>query len=211
MDAHLQQANRLVIELQGELGMLGGPNSSEELESSINRKLEQLTQHCERLDILLNKEPATRRHACKVKVDQLRYDCQSLHNGYQGYRRRKDMQFREQQQRAELMSQTFTANSRETSILLDAALRENTSLQSSTQGLDNLIDQGHGILASLRDQRSILKNAHRKMLDVMTTLGLSNTVMRLIERRSTQDKFLMFGGMILSVVVMVMFYRWWHS
>lgn len=198
------------MQLQSDMNMLGS-NSSGELQASVQRNLEQLTQHCERLNFLLNKEPVERRRASKVKVEQLHYDCQSLQHSYKSFQRRQEMNVREKQQREELMSQRFTANSRETTILLDEALREHSSLQSSSRGLDDMISQGNSILSNLRDQRSILKKAHRKMLDVMTTLGLSNTVMRLIERRSTQDKFLMFSGMIVSVVVMVLFYRWWHG
>lgn len=33
-------------------------------------------------------------------------------------------------------------------------------------------------------------------------LGLSNTVMRLIEKRAGQDKFIMIGGMLLTCIVM---------
>lgn len=40
------------------------------------------------------------------------------------------------------------------------------------------------------------------MLDVANMLGLSNTVMRLIEKRASQDKFIMVGGMLLTCVVM---------
>lgn len=40
------------------------------------------------------------------------------------------------------------------------------------------------------------------MLDVANMLGLSNTVMRLIEKRANQDKFLMVGGMLITCIVM---------
>lgn len=40
------------------------------------------------------------------------------------------------------------------------------------------------------------------MLDVANMLGLSNTVMRLIEKRATQDKFIMMGGMLITCIVM---------
>ncbi|XP_061445003.1 Golgi SNAP receptor complex member 2 isoform X2 [Rhineura floridana] len=42
----------------------------------------------------------------------------------------------------------------------------------------------------------------KKILDVANMLGLSNTVMRLIEKRAFQDKYFMIGGMILTCVVM---------
>lgn len=40
------------------------------------------------------------------------------------------------------------------------------------------------------------------MLDVANMLGLSNTVMRLIEKRASQDKFIMMAGMLATCVVM---------
>ncbi|XP_060111723.1 Golgi SNAP receptor complex member 2 isoform X2 [Heteronotia binoei] len=42
----------------------------------------------------------------------------------------------------------------------------------------------------------------RKILDVANMLGLSNTVMRLIEKRAFQDKYFMLGGMVVTCVVM---------
>ncbi|XP_029428307.1 Golgi SNAP receptor complex member 2 isoform X3 [Rhinatrema bivittatum] len=42
----------------------------------------------------------------------------------------------------------------------------------------------------------------KKILDVANMLGLSNTVMRLIEKRALQDKYIMIGGMLLTCVVM---------
>ncbi|KAM6368613.1 Golgi SNAP receptor complex member 2 isoform 2-T2 [Pluvialis apricaria] len=43
---------------------------------------------------------------------------------------------------------------------------------------------------------------HKKILDVANMLGLSNTVMRLIEKRAFQDKYFMIGGMVLTCVIM---------
>ncbi|XP_034991960.2 Golgi SNAP receptor complex member 2 isoform X3 [Zootoca vivipara] len=42
----------------------------------------------------------------------------------------------------------------------------------------------------------------KKILDVANMLGLSNTVMRLIEKRAFQDKYFMIGGMIVTCVLM---------
>ncbi|KAM6399326.1 Golgi SNAP receptor complex member 2 isoform 2-T2 [Rhynochetos jubatus] len=43
---------------------------------------------------------------------------------------------------------------------------------------------------------------HKKILDVANMLGLSNTVMRLIEKRAFQDKYFLIGGIILTCVTM---------
>lgn len=52
------------------------------------------------------------------------------------------------------------------------------------------------------------QGTHKKMLDVANMLGLSNTVMRLIERRATQDKFIMIGGMLVTCVFMFLVIRY---
>lgn len=46
------------------------------------------------------------------------------------------------------------------------------------------------------------QGTHKKILDVANMLGLSNTVMRLIEKRAFQDKFLMLGGMAVTCLIM---------
>uniref|UniRef100_A0A8C5MWH0 Golgi SNAP receptor complex member 2 n=1 Tax=Leptobrachium leishanense TaxID=445787 RepID=A0A8C5MWH0_9ANUR len=45
---------------------------------------------------------------------------------------------------------------------------------------------------------------HKKILDVANMLGLSNTVMRLIEKRAFQDKAIMIVGMLLTCVIMIL-------
>lgn len=52
------------------------------------------------------------------------------------------------------------------------------------------------------------QGTHKKMLDVANMLGLSNTVMRLIERRATQDKLIMIGGMLLTCVLLFLVIRY---
>jgi Golgi SNAP receptor complex protein 2 len=37
---------------------------------------------------------------------------------------------------------------------------------------------------------------------VASVLGMSNTVMRLIERRSEADKYILIGGMVLTCFIM---------
>lgn len=42
------------------------------------------------------------------------------------------------------------------------------------------------------------------MVDMANTLGLSNHTMRLIEKRVTEDKYLLFGGMFLTCVIIIL-------
>ncbi len=53
-----------------------------------------------------------------------------------------------------------------------------------------------------------VQSAQRKMLDVLNSVGLSDRLLRLIERRQRLDKWLVYGGM-LSVVFLLGGLLWW--
>lgn len=59
-------------------------------------------------------------------------------------------------------------------------------------------------MESLRDQRTTLKGAHRRLVDMANTLGLSNATMRLIERRVSEDKVILIGGMLITILVIIL-------
>ena len=40
--------------------------------------------NCEKLDILVNKEPPQKRHSAKIRVDQLKYDVTQIKSSYNG-------------------------------------------------------------------------------------------------------------------------------
>lgn len=107
------------------------------------------------------------------------------------------------------MTRSFTTNdSADTSITIDAGLQHNTKLRDSHRGMDNLLGQGQSVLENLREQRMTLKGAHKRMLDIVNKLGLTNTVMRLIEKRTYQDKYILFGGMLVSLIIMFLIWKY---
>ena len=65
-----------------------------------------------------------------------------------------------------------------------------------------MIAHGENTLSNLQEQHSMLKNVKRKMITITNSLGLSNTLLRMIERRSASDKYILYGGMIITVIVM---------
>jgi Golgi SNAP receptor complex protein 2 len=172
------------------------------VENEIQARIDHITSNCERLDILVNKEPPTRRQNSKLRVDQLKYDCQHLQAALRNMQHRRLSKEREHKERQELLDRQFQPNEVNTSILIDHALQMNNSAHNTHQGLDDLLGSGSSILTSLREQRGTFKGIQKRILDVANTLGMSNTVMRLIERRTYQDKIILYGGMILTCVVM---------
>ncbi|RWS28249.1 hypothetical protein B4U80_05001 [Leptotrombidium deliense] len=124
-------------------------------------------------------------------------------------RKAKEARLQEDRMRDELLSQTFS-NSRDghTSIAMDSYYaKENESLLNFHRNVDDMLAQGGNVLSNLRDQRNMLKGVHKRVVDIGNTLGLSNTVMRLIEKRTYFDRFILFGGM--AVFVLFMFLCWY--
>ncbi|KAG9350172.1 hypothetical protein JZ751_026525 [Albula glossodonta] len=167
------------------------------LENELQARIDQIFSSLERLEILASKEPPNRRQNAKLRAG-IRSGDSALRN----FQHRRYMREAQEREREELMTRTFTTNDADTSIPIDETLQFNSSLHNAHRGMDDLLGSGSSILDGLRDQRGTLKGTHKKMLDVANMLGLSNTVMRLIEKRAFQDKFIMMGGMLVTCVVM---------
>ncbi|GAB6019536.1 Golgi SNAP receptor complex member 2 [Chamberlinius hualienensis] len=210
MEALYQDTNRLVEELHQGLVRYekAGNDELQAHENHIQGMIDKIISNCERLDILVNKEPVHRRSNAKTKVQQLKYDCQHFQSSLRQLQQRRHARDQELRNREELLSRTFRPNDSNTSIMIDHALQHNTSLQSSHRGLDDMLGSGSNILNNLREQRLALKGVQKKILDVANMLGMSNTVMRLIERRAFQDKFILFGGMLITCVLMFLIYKY---
>lgn len=120
---------------------------------------------------------------------------------------------REQEEaaREELLTQTFQPNNRETSLYIDHSLQHHTALNGIHRSLDDIWETGTAVLDGLRTQKSVFKKAHRRLLDVTSMLSLSNTVMKIIERRSTQDKYLFYGlAIITCIFILAVFWYFRH-
>lgn len=211
MENLYHQTNRQIQEVQSSLGYLerARGDDADGLETHTNGKIDVIIKNCERLDILVNKEPPTRRANAKLRVDQLKYDCQHLQAAIRQIQHRRYQREEEERQREALLTRSFTTNDHnDTSVLMDAGLQQNTKLRDSHRGMDNLLGQGQSVLENLREQRVTLKGAHKRMLDIVNKLGLTNTVMRLIEKRTYQDKFILFGGMIVTCVIMFLLWKY---
>ncbi|NXG46206.1 GOSR2 protein, partial [Psilopogon haemacephalus] len=174
------------------------------VENEIQARIDNIFSSLERLELLCSKEPPSKRQSAKLRVDQLKYDVQHLQTALSNFQHRRQAREEQERQRQELLARTFTANDSATSIPIDESLQFSEALQSAHRGVDELLGSGSSILQGLRDQRVTLKGTQKKLLDVANMLGLSNTVMRLIEKRALQDKYLMAGGMLLTCLLMLL-------
>lgn len=210
MEALYHQTYKLIQEVQVDLGRYERATGSQIplVEGEIQAHIDLVVSNCERLDILVTKEPPTRRSNAKMKADQLKYDCQHLQAALRQLQHKRYLREQEDRDREALLTRRFERNDAEHTVAIDEELHHNTRLTSANREMDNLLGYGSSILTNLKDQRFTLKNAHKKILDIANTLGLSNTVMRFIERRTTQDKYILYTGMIVTCIIMFLAWKY---
>ncbi|XP_071792173.1 Golgi SNAP receptor complex member 2-like [Asterias amurensis] len=208
MERLYHDTNKLLQEVQNGLSRVeqASPENVHHAESEVQTMIDRIVSNLERLDILVNKEPPTRKQNARLRLDQLKYDCQHLQAALRNIQHRQFMKEQEIKDREELLTRRFVANEDNTSILIDQELRHNTSLHDAHRGIDDLLGAGAATIENLRNQRSVLKGTQRRILDVANMLGLSNTVMRLIEKRTSQDTWILFGGMAVTCIIMYLCY-----
>ena len=93
---------------------------------------------------------------------------------------------------------------------IDADIAARRHLDSSRRVAEEAYQTGVGILGGMASQRERLKSTHRKLLDVLHRVGLSDSVLRVIERRQRMDKIVVYGGM-LGITLCVGFVYWWFK
>lgn len=79
MDSLFAQTITIIREIQNELlSYENAPNRETDLTCSnhINTQFQRLFEICERLDILVNKEPAQRRPQSRQRLNEIKYDIQ---------------------------------------------------------------------------------------------------------------------------------------
>ncbi|KAI3648090.1 hypothetical protein MP228_005944 [Amoeboaphelidium protococcarum] len=81
------------------------------------------------------------------------------------------------------------------------------SVNRSMVMVDQYIEMGNASLDRIRQQGFTLKNAQRKVYDVANQLGVSNETIRWMERRTTEDKWIFWGGVLItSIIVFIVIY-----
>lgn len=206
METLYHQTNKLVQETQHLFSQLERKSSNadlEEVKTAIESKINLINSNCERLDVLCLKGPISQRQNARMRVDQLKYDSRHLTAALNSWCSRVARQQREEAEREALLARKFTAND-QVDILIDHTMQHNSSLHNTVHGVDDLLHQGSSVLDNLRSQRLTLKGAHKRLIDIGNTLGLSNTTMRLIEQRARQDGFILIAGMTFTCIVIVL-------
>lgn len=159
------------------------------------------------MENLLYRETASQRDMWNYKIEDLREQERSIRKQGTFHDRMVSANVLHQRERDELLSRRRTRNSNgndDNRRDMDNLVKEDESLSQSRSMVLELIDSGSASLNSLVTQRSRLKGVRRVMLDIGNKLGLSNSTMRIIERRDVTDAYLVLAGMFITLVVIYM-------
>ncbi|KRT80123.1 hypothetical protein AMK59_8328, partial [Oryctes borbonicus] len=194
MDALYHQTNSLIQQTQERFKSLRHAPNAEEIEQQIQEEINFINSNCEKLDLMVSKVPIAQRPYAKMRSDQLKYDNKHLQAALISEQQKRKRQELSRLEREQLLNRRFTPNPDATTLDIDYAMQHQDSMHRAHQGVDEMLLTGTSALESLRSQRFTLKGAHRRIVDMANTLGLSTHTMRLIDRRVAQDKIILFGG-----------------
>ncbi|XP_022914200.1 probable Golgi SNAP receptor complex member 2 [Onthophagus taurus] len=210
MDSLYHQTNALIQQTQEKFKQLNRHGGDpEEVEIQIQEKINTINSNCERLDLMVMKVPIGQRPNAKMRCDQLKYDNKHLQAALAAEQQRRKRQEIAKLEREQLLNRRFAPNPEATMLDMDFAVQHNESMNRVHKGVDEMLYTGAETLESLRSQRFTLKGAQRKIIDMANTLGLSTYTMKLIDRRVIQDKYILIGGMLVTVSVMALVIIYW--
>ncbi|XP_021763182.1 membrin-11-like [Chenopodium quinoa] len=210
-----QNAKKLQLKIRDSLERLerlesSTSTASPEFAFDVKKDISNLHSLCNDMDHLWRSVAVkSQRDLWKRKVEQVAEEAYSLKESLDKYFMRNQRRMQEAKERAELLGGANGESSHVLRIFDDEA-RAMQSAHNSSRMLEDAYSTGVAILSKFAEQRESMKSAHRKLLDVLNTVGLSNSVLRLIERRNRVDTWIKFAGMILTFVVLIMLWRWKH-
>ncbi|RDX93176.1 Membrin-11 [Mucuna pruriens] len=192
-----------------------------ELSFAVKKDITQIQSLCVEMDRLWRSVAAKpQRDLWKRKVEQIAEEAESLRASLDKYNLRNQNRMREANERAELLGRAvcccchalveWNGDSAHVLRIYDEEAQAIQSVRTSSRELENANALGEAILSSMHGQRERLKSAHRKAWDILNTVGISNSVLRLIERRNRVDQWIKYAGMLLTVIFLFAFVLWRH-
>ncbi|KAI8917294.1 snare region anchored in the vesicle membrane C-terminus-domain-containing protein [Powellomyces hirtus] len=207
-------------QLQQELAQLEiGRDHSAAIQGQINAGLASLQRCANDLDDFARREvTAAKKEKAIARAKKVREDYTAIHVAFTKWKTEERAKVAAQEREALLGSSSTHADRRTSSavkhgstdprsadmsiLMFDSMLKENQVLDASGNRMDEMLHMGQEALQELYQQRDTLKGAQRRLYDIANHLGLSTSVIKYIERRTTEDKWLFFGGVTITILVM---------
>lgn len=168
--------------------------------------LDELDRQLDLMEDLVLRETPAQREKWKRKISELRQESGTLRQQGQAsdrYRRRNTASYGAE--REELLRRRNRGRGEEESDMQNLA-REAHSLDQSHYMVNSLIGQGEANLSELVGQRQRLRGVRGVLTDIGNRLGVTQSTMRIIERRDITDAYLVAAGIVVTCLV---FYLVW--
>lgn len=162
--------------------------------SDCSMGLAELERQLHTLTRLLESERPEKRQLWRLKIDELRHEANYMGSDLRRFERARATALQREQ--------LFHRRTAAATTAVEDLTAEGESLRRSEAQVDDLLESGQHTLSSLAVQRERLKATHRNALSMINTLGLSNSVMRMIQSRQKNDRYIVFGGMALCLLVL---------
>ncbi|GJQ13160.1 hypothetical protein GpartN1_g4951.t1 [Galdieria partita] len=206
MESLYLDARKLVLESRDLLDAIEtGRENSTQFQTDLSQKINRLTRALQQLSNLALREPSSRREAWQLKIERLNRDSLEIRAAFEKYLSKSYSAAIQAKEREELLERYSV---KDTSIVIDSFQTESQSLNRSNVTTEGILGMGQATLQALSLQRSRLKGARKKMLDVANVLGISHSVIRMIEGREKVDAYIVYGGMLVIILIVFGIYIW---
>jgi len=170
--------------------------------------LDELSNQLDMMNKLVLREAPAQREVWKRKIQELREGSVTIRREADSYDRIVNTNFRHQKERNELLTRRrrrkeySTMEERDNLNLAD----ENKSWNQSQYMVNGLIANGETSLNTLIEQRKRMTGVMKFLGQIDDRLGISNSTMKVIERRDITDAYFVMGG--CAITCMVIYFTW---
>jgi Golgi SNAP receptor complex protein 2 len=171
--------------------------------SELFLSLDELSRQLDIMNQLVLRETPAQREVWKRKIQELRDESEGIRRQGEHYDRIVNTNVRHQKERDELLTRRrqrkeySSVEERDLTNLADEA----QSWQQSQYMVSDLIANGEASLNSLVEQRQRLGGVSKFLGQIDDRLGISNSTMRIIERRDITDAYFVLGGCVITCIV----------
>lgn len=161
--------------------------------------LDELNRQLSIMENLLSKETPSQRVMWQRKIQELQEDSRTIRGQGEYFDRTFSVNLRQQREREELLTRRRIKSTNENE--MDQLAAESQSLQSSQNMMSGVLGSAEATFTNLVDQRKRLGGVNKLLLDIGNVVGLTSATMRVIERRDKTDAYFVFGGMVVTSIV----------
>ncbi|KAL3922851.1 MAG: hypothetical protein SGARI_006355 [Bacillariaceae sp.] len=174
--------------------------------SDLFLSLDELSRQLDMMSQLVLRETPAQREVWKRKIQELKEETEGIRRQGEQYDRLVNTNVRHQKEREELLTRRrqrkefVNGSSTEERDLANLA-DESTSWQQSQYMVNDLIANGEASYNALKDQRRQMTGVSKFLGQIDDRLGISNSTMRIIERRDVTDAYFVLGGCVITCIV----------